>query len=247
MPKSKRNKVVSLTKVKKKTKEWKGDKITATRNFVDEFPSVYLFRYENMRNESFKSFREDQKEHSRFVMGSNKVLRVALGHGEEDEYKKGLSALAEDISGSIGLFFTRLPEDQVLKLFEEFEDLDYARAGSQATEDFDLAEGPLSGPTGPLPHTVEPTLRKYGLPTRLKKGVVELVSDFVVCQQGDTLTSNQAALLRVFDVKMAAFRMYPVGCWLAEDEHYHRFEQPQTASVGPHQDAPALMEEMQEQ
>ena len=173
---------------------------------------------------------------------------------------------------------------QVLKLFEEFADLDYARAGSQATEDFDLAEGPLSGPTGPLPHTVEPTLRKYGLPTRLKKvwppccrleslasnarhchkvqhrwwnmvlagahagkeplrtglkdwhfhmplmhahlpclkflpgvqGVVELVSDFVVCKEGDTLTSNQAALLRVFDVKMAAFKMYPVGCWLAK-------------------------------
>ena len=122
------------------------------------FPSIYLFRYENMRNDSFKAFREDQKEHSRqeafvltlnsswalngarsasyrmirffcalklwdcflkptpacrFVMGSNKILRVALGHGEEDEYKKGLSALAEDISGSIGLFFTRLPQDQV--------------------------------------------------------------------------------------------------------------------------------------
>ena len=49
----------------------------------------------------------------RFVMGSNKVLRVALGHGKEDEYKGGLSALADDISGSIGLFFTRLPQDQV--------------------------------------------------------------------------------------------------------------------------------------
>ena len=49
----------------------------------------------------------------RFVMGSNKVLRVALGHGEEDEYKGGLSALADDISGSIGLFFTSLPQDQV--------------------------------------------------------------------------------------------------------------------------------------
>ena len=51
---------------------------------------------------------------------------------------------------------------QVLKTFEEFEDLDYARAGSRATEEFQLADGPL-------PHTVEPTLRKYGLPTRLKK------------------------------------------------------------------------------
>ena len=47
------------------------------------------------------------------MMGSNKVLRVALGHGEEDEYKKGLSALADDISGSIGLFFTGLSHNQV--------------------------------------------------------------------------------------------------------------------------------------
>ena len=39
---------------------------------------------------------------------------MALGHGAEDEYKKGLSALAEDISGSIGLFFTRLPQDEVI-------------------------------------------------------------------------------------------------------------------------------------
>ena len=29
------------------------------------FPSIYLFRYENMRNESFKAFREALKEHSR--------------------------------------------------------------------------------------------------------------------------------------------------------------------------------------
>ena len=48
------------------------------------------------------------------------------------------------------------------------------------------------------------------------QGVVELVSDVTVCRAGDTLTSNQAALLRVFEVKMAAFRMYPIAQWKAE-------------------------------
>jgi hypothetical protein len=58
---------------------------------------------------------------------------------------------------------------QVMKIFDEFEELDYARAGSMATEDFELVAGPLNGPLGPLPHTVEPLLRKYGLPTNLNK------------------------------------------------------------------------------
>lgn len=52
--------------------------------------------------------------------------------------------------------------------------------------------------------------------TTVLQGVVELVSDYVVCKCEDILTSNQAALLRVFDVKMAAFKMSPIGYWLAK-------------------------------
>ena len=86
---------------------------------------------------------------------------------------------------------------QVLKTFEDFEDLDYARAGSQATEEFQLSEGPLLGPNGPLPHTVEPTLRKYGLPTRLKK-VQSLLCSLVARVSCCNVEGNTVAAERCF-------------------------------------------------
>lgn len=69
---------------------------------------------------------------------------------------------------------------QVTKVVEEFSHEDFARAGSKALHAFRLNEGPLSNAGGPLQHTLEPQLRKYGMPTRLNKGVVELNADFEV-------------------------------------------------------------------
>ncbi len=122
------------------------------------FPSVYLFKFYNMRNEKFKELRDELKESSRcaaaagsagrrrhgrrpparpwqaassppaaaapptspparpahrFVMGSNKVLQVALGKTASDEYRTGLSALSERLKGNVGLLFTQLPQDEV--------------------------------------------------------------------------------------------------------------------------------------
>jgi len=42
---------------------------------------------------------------------------------------------------------------------------------------------------------MEPQLRKLGLPTTLKTGVVTCLFDYTVCNKGDVLTPEQAQLL----------------------------------------------------
>ncbi|KAF5838424.1 ribosomal protein L10-domain-containing protein [Dunaliella salina] len=216
MPKSKRNRVVHLTKTKKKGKEWKEGLISHVRQAVEEYPTVYLFRYYNMRTESFKELRQELQESSRFVMGSNKMLQVALGKSESDELRTNLSEIGARLKGHSGLFFTKLPREEVVRIFDEFGVEDYARAGSKATHAFRLQAGPLSGPQGPLPHTLEPHLRKCNLPTRLNKGVVELLADHEVCREGQVLDPHQVAVLRVFDIKMATFKLKLLAVWQGE-------------------------------
>ena len=46
-------------------------------------------------------------------MGSTGVLQVALGRTAADEYGANLSELSRRIVGNVGLFFTKLPREEV--------------------------------------------------------------------------------------------------------------------------------------
>jgi mRNA turnover protein 4 len=208
---------VALTKTKKKGLPHKEGQIAAARAAADEFPAAYVFEYRNFRNARFKELRESLRDSSRFVLGSNALLRKALGKDAAEEARPGLAALAARLVGHRGLLFTRLARAEAEAAVAAFGALEYARAGSRAGADFVLPSGPLLQNGAPVAHTLEPSLRAHGLPTRLIKGVVELAGDdFVVCRAGDVLKPAQAALLRVFDQRQADFRLRLVAAWAAD-------------------------------
>lgn len=65
----------------------------------------------------------------------------------------------------------------VLQWFKDFSDKEYARAGFVATKDVILPQGPLAD----FSHTIEPHLRRLGLPTSLERGVINLIKEYQVC------------------------------------------------------------------
>jgi len=214
MPKSKRNKIVSLTKTRSKGREGKEALVEAIRASLDAYPKCYVFRFRNMKNVALKKLREEMKTDSRFFLGSNKVMRVALGRDASSEQKAGLASLGERLSGFAGLLFTALEADAIEEMFGMHEDLDFARPGQKATETVVYPEGPVVGEGGlPLAHTLELTLRANGMPSKLNHGTVELIAEHTLCKEGEQLSPKQCALLRVFGIKMARFTLTLDSVW----------------------------------
>ena len=84
------------------------------------------------------------------------------------------------------------------RFFEDFAELDYARAGNRATATVVVTPEEFATEYG-FPFSMLEPLRKLAVPVVLDKGVLRLEREVVVCHEGDVLTPEQGRLLvRVF-------------------------------------------------
>ncbi|KFM77461.1 mRNA turnover protein 4-like protein, partial [Stegodyphus mimosarum] len=211
MPRSKRNKQVELAKTKKRGLEGKKHLYQEVRSCADNYAHIFVFTVTDMRNSKMKNVREQWKD-SRFFIGKNKVMALALGRTLEDEYKPNLHKIGQRLKGERGLLFSNRSSEEVLSWFRSYSEGDFARSGNNATETVVLCEGALSE----FPHSLEPYLRQLGLPTTLKKGIVHLVKDHEVCKVGDTLTPETARILKLLGYEMAEFHL-KIECVWSQD------------------------------
>ncbi|PNS19339.1 hypothetical protein CAC42_2516 [Sphaceloma murrayae] len=231
MPKSKRSKVIHLTKVQKKDKDQKALLFSSIRTAVDLYANIFIFSVAHMRNTFLKDVRTHFSD-SRIFFGKTKVMAKALGQTDGEEAAPGLAKLAGLVDGSVGLLFTNREKAEVMEFFEGFSELDFARAGVKATRDVVVPEGQVFSRVGevpreedtPVPHSLEVTLRKWGMPTRLDKGKVMLDQEYTLCKEGETLNSHQTALLKVFGIAMVEFKITIKACWNKETEDVEAFE-----------------------
>ncbi len=115
MAKSKRNKVVSLTKTKKSNvSEKKLELVEKIQKYMENFEYCYVFQFKNMTTMPMQELRNFWSD-SKFVIGKNKVLQIALGRNEEETFKNNSYKLSKYLNGSCGLFFTDKDPEYVVE------------------------------------------------------------------------------------------------------------------------------------
>ncbi|KAJ4325332.1 mRNA turnover and ribosome assembly protein [Fusarium piperis] len=228
MPKSKRAKLVHLTQVSKKTRENKDKLFENIRNEIPEYQTCFVFSVDNMRNSYLKEVRRELSD-CRLFFGKTKLMAKALGQTPEEAIAPGIDGITKHLAGTVGLLLTNRPAEEILAYFDSLAPVDFARAGVAASRGFSLPAGVLYATGGevpaehdvPLEHTIEPELRRLGVPTRMVKGRVVLGDesgegeDYVICKEGDILDSRQTRLLKLFSVCLSEFKVKVLAYWSA--------------------------------
>ncbi|CEM05472.1 unnamed protein product [Vitrella brassicaformis CCMP3155] len=217
MPKSKRDRPIALTKVKRKDPARKEKLIEELRQATDKFQYVYLLDLDNQRNVYQKMVREKMKP-GRVFCGKNKLMQVALGLTPETECQDNIHHIARRLRGERALLITDKRPDDIERFCADFRPEEFARSGFTATETIVLPEG--TDALSKFPHSVEPHLRALGLPTLLKDGVIHLMGSYTVCREGQPLTPEQAQLLKQLGIKMARFEMYINSYWARQEGQF---------------------------
>ncbi|KAK0272131.1 mRNA turnover and ribosome assembly protein [Friedmanniomyces endolithicus] len=217
MPKSKRARLIHTSVVQKTPSKARSASLyAAVQAAADSYQHVFVFAVDNMRNTYLKAVRQHFATDGRLFFGKTKVMAKALGATVESEHAPGLAGLAAWLAGSVGLLCTDRGAEEVVEFFAGYCEVDFARAGGRATRgrggevavEEDVA----------LPHSLEVTVRKWGMPTRLEKGKVVLGEEYVVAVEGQELSSQQTALLKLFGVAMAEFKVQILAYWSASTQ-----------------------------
>ncbi|TQB68997.1 mRNA turnover 4 [Monascus purpureus] len=230
MPRSKRARIVTETKTAKKSHKEQTRRLYANiRECIEKYDYLFVFGVDNMRNTYLKDVRTEFGD-SRLFFGKTKVMAVALGQNPETEAAENLHLLHPYLTGAVGLLFTSRTPESVISYFDSFRPLDFARAGTVSTRAFSIPNGLVYSRAGEIPasedepvsHTIEPALRKLGVPTRLVKGKVMLEltegqEGYPVCREGEVLDSRQTTLLKMFGVTMAEFHVALKAYWNRKD------------------------------
>ncbi|KAI0783621.1 60S acidic ribosomal protein P0 [Abortiporus biennis] len=173
---------------------------TKLKELVAKYPSIFVVNVDNVGSNQMHQIRVALRGKGVVVMGKNTMVRRAL-RSILSEYPQ-FERLLPHVKGNIGFVFTADDLKEIREIITANKVAAPARAGALAPRDVIIP----GGNTGMEPGKTS-FFQALGIPTKIARGTIEIVSDVQVVTAGTRVGPSEATLLNMLNISPFTYGM----------------------------------------
>ncbi|KAI8911961.1 hypothetical protein PhCBS80983_g03227 [Powellomyces hirtus] len=160
---------------------------------LEEYPSIFIVNVDNVGSNQMHQVRVALRGEAVVLMGKNTMVRRALRNllPDNPNYEKLLSV----IRGNVGFVFTKGDLKSIREQIVSNRVQAPAKAGALAPVDVTIP----GGNTGMEPGKTS-FFQALGIPTKIAKGLIEIVNDVPLIKKGNKVGASEATLLNMMNI-----------------------------------------------
>lgn len=170
------------------------------KELLAKYPSIFVVNVDNVGSNQMHQIRVALRGKGVVLMGKNTMVRRALRSilSENPQYER----LLPHVKGNIGFVFTEQDLKDVREIIVANKVAAPARAGAFAPADVSVP----AGNTGMEPGKTS-FFQALGIPTKIARGTIEIVSDVKVVTAGTRVGPSEATLLNMLNISPFTYGM----------------------------------------
>ncbi|THH16113.1 hypothetical protein EW146_g4474 [Bondarzewia mesenterica] len=170
------------------------------KELIAKYPSIFIVNVDNVGSNQMHQIRVALRGRGIVLMGKNTMVRRAL-RSIIAEYPL-LERLLPHVKGNIGFVFTASELAEIRDVIIANKVAAPARAGAFAPKDVSIP----AGNTGMEPGKTS-FFQALGIPTKIARGTIEIVSDVKVVTGGSRVGPSEATLLNMLNISPFTYGM----------------------------------------
>nr|6R84_r Chain r, 60S acidic ribosomal protein P0 [Saccharomyces cerevisiae]6R86_r Chain r, 60S acidic ribosomal protein P0 [Saccharomyces cerevisiae]6R87_r Chain r, 60S acidic ribosomal protein P0 [Saccharomyces cerevisiae] len=179
-------------------REKKAEYFAKLREYLEEYKSLFVVGVDNVSSQQMHEVRKELRGRAVVLMGKNTMVRRAIRGFLSDlpDFEK----LLPFVKGNVGFVFTNEPLTEIKNVIVSNRVAAPARAGAVAPEDIWVR----AVNTGMEPGKTS-FFQALGVPTKIARGTIEIVSDVKVVDAGNKVGQSEASLLNLLNISPFTF------------------------------------------
>lgn len=162
-------------------------------NLLEEFKTIFIVNVDNVGSNQMHQIRMKLRGEGQVLMGKNTMVRKVLRNllADNPQFEK----LMQVVRGNVGFVFTKGDLKHVRTVITENRVRAPAKANALAPLDVTVP----AGNTG-MPPDKTSFFQALGVPTKISRGTIEIISDVHLIKAGSRVGPSEAALLNMLNI-----------------------------------------------